>query len=76
MNQCSTPNACNTCTSAQCYVIVLYIIGINLLFYIKEKKPDRFNYRDEKKKQLKNMKKKEEEQKENMKNFAAGFQFG
>lgn len=75
MNQCSTPTACNTCTSAQCYVIVLYIIGINLLFYIKEKKPDRFNYRDEKKKQLKNMKKKEKEQKENMKNFAAGFQF-
>ncbi|MBP5243094.1 MAG: hypothetical protein J6Z28_00040 [Succinivibrio sp.] len=76
LNQCSPQNACNTCTSTQCYVIVLYIIGINLLFYIKDKKPDRFNYKDEKKKRLKDMKKKEDEQKENMKNFAAGFQFG
>jgi len=76
MNQCSPQNTCSTCTSTQCYVIVLYIIGINLLFYIKDKKPDRFNYRDEKKKRQKDMKKKEDEQKENMKNFAAGFQFG
>ncbi len=76
MNQCSPQSSCNTCTTSQCYVIVLYIIGINLLFYIKDKKPDRFNYKDEKKKRLKDMKKKEDEQKENMKNFAAGFQFG
>ena len=76
MNQCSPQNSCNTCTATQCYVIVLYIIGINLLFYIKDKKPDRFNYKNEKKKREREMKKKEDEQKENMKNFAAGFQFG
>lgn len=76
MNQCSSQNTCNSCTASQCYVIVLYIIGINLLFYIKDKRQDRFNYKDEKRKRLKDMKKKEDEQKENMKNFAAGFQFG
>lgn len=76
LNQCTAQTSCATCTTTQCQIIVLYIIGINLLFYIKGKNPDKFNYRDEKKKRLKDQKKKEEEQKENMKNFAAGFQFG
>ncbi len=76
LNQSSCSSSCNCCNNLQCYMFVLYLIGMNILLKLQDKKDRKFNYPDEKKKKEMQLRKKDAEEKENMKNFAAHFQFG